>query len=154
MPRAVSPLNLVQEQQLDKPHEAWRILVVCALLNRTHGRQVRPMIDRLFGEFPNPSDLCNPTPGQVESLTEMLRPLGFVNKRVRTLVELSTWYAGVVQHNGPEWYQDMPNGKWAMQAPGCGKYAVDSLNVVLYDVYEGDLSDTWLKNFAEWRKSQ
>ena len=40
-----SPFNTVQEQQAGKPREPWRILVVCALLNRTHGRQVRPMVD-------------------------------------------------------------------------------------------------------------
>jgi hypothetical protein len=49
----------------------------------------------------------------------------------------------------------MPNALWALQVPGCGQYAVDSLDLVLYrkDVSGRKYSDTWLNEFAKWMRT-
>jgi methyl-CpG-binding domain protein 4 len=147
----ISPLNMLQEQQVGKPFEAWRILIVCALLNRTHGRQVRPMIERFF-------EIC-PTPHYVNAhnrpvLHDLLRPLGFINRRLHTVYAVSEWYVGTVEVNGQEWYRGMDDGKWAISVPGCGQYAVDSLNIFLYNRSEQVSSDSWLNKYLEWKREQ
>lgn len=147
----ISPLNMLQEQQVGKPFEAWRILLVCALLNRTHGRQVRPMIDTMFEICPSPYhvNLHNR-----ENLQRILQPLGFINRRLHNVFAISEWYAGTVAVNGQDWYKHMDDGKWASTVPGCGQYAVDSLNVFLYGKTEQVSSDTWINKYLEWKREQ
>ncbi len=143
----ISPFNLVQEQQLDKPYSDWRILVVCALLNRTHGRQVRPIVDRLFEIAPTPADMMRECSGPSEAVRDVLRPLGLYNRRASLLVGLSRAYIDRRATRGEE-----VSGEWARSMPGCGQYAVDSLNVVLYGILENPSSDTWLQRYVNWRR--
>ena len=147
----ISPLNLLQEQQIGKPFEAWRILLVCAPLSHAHGRQARPMIERMF-------EIC-PTPYHVnvynrDALRELLQPLGFINRRLHGVFAISDWYVGTVAINGPDWYKYMDDGRWASIVPGCGQYAVDSLNVFLYGKTENVFSDTWINKYLEWKREQ
>src|SRR6185369_4151215 len=73
----VSPLGLLQERVARDRHYPWRVLVVCALLNRTHRRQVRPMFEELFERAPTPEAMLG------ADLSDLLRPLGPVEAESR-----------------------------------------------------------------------
>lgn len=153
----ISPLNLVQEQQLGKPFVAWRIAVVCALLNRTHGRQVRPMVEDLFVKWPSSHAMCfcEERPLDRAKLCELLKPLGFGNRRASTILSMSKWFSVQYSFLGTSWELGMRDGSWARQVPGCGEYVVDSLDLVLYRkvVPDRKYSDTWLNEFADWMRT-
>jgi len=147
----ISPLNLVQEQQLGKPYECWRILVCCALLNRTHGRQVRPMLDELFAKYPSPAAMIGSTSAKTEHLVNLLRPLGLYNRRMKMLYQLSAAYLELWREREPRF--GAVDASWAEGLPGCGPYAIDSLNIFVYGILENVSSDTWLNQYIDWRKN-
>lgn len=72
--------KMIQEIFIDEP---WKMLIGCILLNRTSHIQVREVIWKLFERWPTPEDLCK---ADEKKLVEMLRPLGFYNRRARTLL--------------------------------------------------------------------
>lgn len=145
--RAKSVLNTLQEQQVGLPNEEWRILVVCIMLNMTHGRQVRPMIEAFFGKAPGPLQLCQSV--KLKGLTDLtltLKPLGFANRRVRTIVALSDT---ILSQNLPP--EHVSSGSWAAALPGVGPYALDSLDIFRYGSLRTTCTDTWLNNYVKWR---
>lgn len=147
---SISPLNMIQEQQIGQPHECWRILVGCALLNRTHGRQVRPIMHTMFLNFPEPINLIDADDEQLRPLIHMLRPLGLYNRRIAALRSLSKDYWARWQGRNPR--TDATDGTWCLPMYGCGQYALDSLNVFVYDILTNTSSDTWINDYIKWRK--
>lgn len=111
----------------------WRVLVLCALLNRTGRRQVRPMFERFFATFQSPEALAAAGP----SLEKLLSPLGLGARRASLLRRLSSDYASGV---APE------------RCHGVGQYARDALAIFV----RGDLSvrsaDGFLGKYVTWRK--
>lgn len=144
----LSPLNLLQEQQLGKAHAPWRILVCCQLLNRTHGRVVRPLIEEVFEHWPTPERMYDASD---VALITLLRPLGFYNQRSRSLQRMSGEYAHLVALSGDHFYQQFDSGDWACRLSGCGQYAVDSLNIFVYGKTDVVTSDTWLNDYLVWK---
>lgn len=149
----MSPFNLLQEQQLGKPYEAWRILVVCALLNRTHGRQVRPIVDSIFERWGNPVSMTLGWQRNDPELVAVLRPLGLYNRRIRHLGMLSQAYAERMIDCDNEDVRRMASARWAIGLPGVGQYALDSLEIFVYGRTDRVSSDTWLNKYLEWRNS-
>lgn len=147
----ISPYNTLQEQQIGKPDAPWRVLVCCILLNRTNGREVRPMIESLFERYPTPEALNRADP---KELFLEVAWLGFGKQRTSSLIGMSGAYAGMVMRGGPEFWKSYSDGMWATRFMGCAKYAVDSLNVFVYGKNDVTTSDTWLNRFIEWRKTQ
>jgi adenine-specific DNA glycosylase len=147
----ISPLNTIQEQQIGQPHECWRILVGCILLNLTHGRQVRPILHTMFTNFPGPRTLVEADDEALRPLIHMLRPLGLYNRRLAALRAMSGDYVKLWQDRSPR--ENAVDGTWALQLYGCGQYAVDSLNVFVYGILENVSSDTWINDYIKWRKS-
>lgn len=143
----ISPHNLIQEQQLGKPYAPWRILVVCALLNRTHGRQVRPMIDKLFELCPSPTAMVERA--KSEEVMTLLRPLGFVNRRTDSLKRMSQDY-NVLTNCSWKWQ----SSNWTYDVHGCGQYARDSINIFIYGQTAAVTTDTWLNKYLEWKRAQ
>lgn len=145
----ISPLNMLQEQQMGLPHQNWRILVVCMLLNQTHGRQVRPMIEELFGMCPSPQDLLEKVSEEHQQLRllAMLRPLGFKNRRLTNLVNMSWDYLNslrIIEHTN--------DSNWVKSIRGCGPYAQDSIAIFVYGADKMAASDTWLNDYLTWRR--
>lgn len=130
----ISPLNTIQELVDRDKHYPWRVLVVCTLLNQTHGRGVRPMVDEFFSRTPNPQNMLL-TPH--DDVIDLLRPLGFYNRRYRTLMLMT---------------QDYMRGMPLDRLHGVGPYARDAIMLFV----EGKLDelrshDTWLRPYREWR---
>lgn len=75
--------------QHDHDRDPWRVLVCCILLNRTGGKQVRGVLDRFFGSWPDARSLAGADPAEVR---ETIRPLGFYNRRSESVVRFSREY--------------------------------------------------------------
>jgi methyl-CpG-binding domain protein 4 len=89
------------------------MLVGCILLNRTHVRQVNPIIDELFEKFGSPVKMMM---AEDAELVEILRPLGFYNRRAKSLKRFSEDYVKKGTDNVNLLY-------------GIGKYAADSWSI-------------------------
>ena len=97
---------LLQEVYQEDP---WKMLICCILLNLTHRRQVDKVRDKLFARYPTAVQMAF---ALEDELSEMLKPLGFYNKRAVTLKRMSLEYVrGFTDVN---------------QLYGVGKYANDS----------------------------
>ncbi len=96
-------------------HDPWAMLIGCVLLNLTNIKQVRSVIWKFFERFPTADSV------QLEDeaeIAEMLKPLGFYNRRAKTIVKLSINY-----REG--------NYKKISDLPGVGKYASDSYEIFI-----------------------
>ena len=127
-----SPHGLIQE--ILWPNE-WRILISCLLLNQTSRKQVDNVIDLLFHKFPGPITMAM---ANEEKLASIIRPLGLVNKRVKTLKRFSYEYV---------------TKKWATpkELYGCGKYADDTWRIFCRgDWKDVTPNDHALTNYHNW----
>ena len=100
---------LIQEEYLDNP---WKMMVCCILLNQTNNKQVRPILESVFGLIPNPNSAveCNP-----DSLATIIKTTGFQNVKASRIIKLSQkWVGG---------FND------AIELPGIGKYGRDSWEI-------------------------
>lgn len=122
--------RLIQEEHY--PDE-WKVLVCCVLLNRCRGETVRNVIDQLFAAFP---DARSMTTADVSTLASILRPLGFQNRRAKTLVDMSSRFI-----------QPWSN---VDELPGVGRYAADCYRIFFLEELgdkppdDGPLSDYWI----------
>ncbi len=82
MPREI----LIQE---DYPNDPWKMLVCCILLNQTHNRSVRPILDSVFEFIPNPDSAIN---CNVESLAAIIKSTGLYNVKARRIKNMSLGY--------------------------------------------------------------
>ena len=105
-----SPWNLVQEPYFGNE---WKILSCCLLLNLTTHKQVRKVLHRLFLKYPDPFSMAM---AAEEDLKPLLKSLGLVNKRAKTLIRFSHEYLT------KDW-------KTAKELYGCGKYADDAWHI-------------------------
>ena len=107
--RAESPHRLFQEA-LDRgdPHYGWRVLVGCVLVNRARGDVARPAMEVLFDRWPTPADLAAAREAEV---LDVVRPLGFVQRKARSLIDLSAAVA---------------RGETLLATPGVGPYALEA----------------------------
>lgn len=105
-----SPWNLVQEPYFG---DEWKILSCCLLLNLTTHKQVRKVLHELFRKYPGPASMAM---ANEEDLKPLLKPLGLVNKRAKTLIRFSHEYLT------KDW-------KTAKELYGCGKYADDAWHI-------------------------
>lgn len=103
---------LLQEIYKDNP---WQMLVCCMLLNLTHRRQVDKIRSELFYRWPTPEKMME---ADQEELAKLLKPLGFYNKRAKSLVKMSKQW--VYRHRCQLKVSDLH---------GIGEYAMDSYNI-------------------------
>ena len=127
----VSPFGLVQERvNKDDLHE-WRIVTICCLMNRTHARQVRPMMRDLFVTWPTPEAMVVAGPG----LEVMLKTLGLVKKRANVLRKMS---------------EDLVKGVPIERCFGVGHYAHDSLEIFVNARTNFVPTDRFLVKYVDW----
>ena len=127
-----SPHELIQETLW--PNE-WKILVSCLLLNLTTRKQVDKVIDRLFEKYPEPESMGS---ADDDELKEIIKSLGLVNKRVKTLKRFSREYADKKWKTPKDLY-------------GCGKYADDAWRIFCRgDWRDVSPQDHALNKYHDW----
>ena len=118
---------LLQEVYQDDP---WKMLICCILLNLTHRRQVDKIRDKLFTRYPTAVQMAFAIE---DELSEMLKPLGFYNKRAVTLKRMSLEYVrGFTDVN---------------KLYGVGKYATDSWEIFQNNNTDVQPEDDVLKEY-------
>lgn len=131
----VSPLRTIQELVPKDMHYPWRVMVTCSLLNQTHGRGVRPMIDKFFETWPDPDTFMRAALDQVYTL---IQPLGFGNRRTSGLKRMT---------------QDYRMLKRWQECYGVGPYALDALDLFAIGKTNVRPADTWLVPYLAWREA-
>lgn len=102
--------QLFQEELVSDPF--W-MMVACILINRTHWRQVRPVLQRLMMRYDGAKGLSK---ARVEDLLDVIKPLGLYNRRSASIKR----FALAWMDNAPKTAKDVA------KLPGCGPYAVHS----------------------------
>eukprot|EP00898_Chlorokybus_atmophyticus_P008165 jgi/Chlat1/834/Chrsp104S01175 len=129
-----SPFGLIQEQLYQDP---WKVLVACMLLNKTSGKVVHQVIWNLFKIAPTPEATVKLP---VETISEVIRPLGLYNIRAKSIKRMS---------------EDYIKRDWTsvLQLHGVGKYASDAYNIFCEGRWrEVDPDDHMLNKYHEWLK--
>lgn len=105
--------HLLQEILVEQDPTGWRMLVGCILLNCTSRTQVDKVWPALFDAKPNATRMRYID----DEVAALLKPLGFGERRRKTLMEFSEWWT---RTNRPAGYvrECVP--------PGIGPYARDS----------------------------
>ena len=127
----ISPYRFKQEIYRDDP---WKMLIICFMLNQTSWKQVDQVRDKFFDRFPGPIALLRSTD---EEIIEIIRPLGFYNRRCKQWKEFST-----------AWMEK----KWEKieDLPGVGKYAADSWKVFQEGRINIPVEDKELIKYVKW----
>ena len=129
-----SPIGMLQEEMW--PDE-WKILVVCSLHNQTSRKQVDKVYEELFETYPNPTAMSKAVH---EELVQIIRPLGFYNRRARALVRMSKDFLE-------------KNWKRASDLYGCGKYANDCYKVFCTGEWRDvEPTDHALNDYIDWMR--
>lgn len=129
-----SPYDLIQEKLW--PNE-WKILIACQLLNQTTRKQLDKVIDKFFCRWPDPQSLLVATP---EEIGDVLRPLGFWQRRPKSLLRFSKEYLE------KEWSEPIT-------LHGVGKYANDAWRIFIRgDWQEVEPKDHALIAYHSWLK--
>ena len=124
---------LLQEVYQDDP---WKMLICCILLNLTHRRQVDKIRDKLFTRYPTATQMAFAAD---DELSEMLKPLGFYNKRAVTLKRMSLEYV--------QGFTDVDT------LYGVGKYATDSWEIFQNNNTDVQPEDDVLKEYLRIRNN-
>ena len=95
--------------------DPWQMLVCCILLNLTLRRQVEKIREELFTKWPTPEKMMH---AKEKDLSKLLQPLGFYNKRAKTLIKMSK-----------QWVTNDPTWIHVGDLPGIGEYAMDSWEI-------------------------
>jgi len=128
--------------QEDLKSEPFWMLVACILINRTHWRQVQPVLAKLLARCEGPKDLLSIP---IMDLINLIRPLGFYNRRASTLRRFAA-----------DWIKKPPRSSEDVAGmTGCGMYAIQSYEIfVENEVPMGVVSDHKLVWYLEQRSEQ
>lgn len=133
-PLEISPYSLVQEFLRDQP---WKLLVVVILLNKTSSVAALPVMLNILESWSTPEALCT---AEIGDVVEILRPIGFYNRRASALIEMSKAFL--------RGFDDVK------ELPGIGKYGADSYNMFVKGEIVDDVEDKELKKYVSWAKTQ
>lgn len=145
-PRVTSPYNYFQERFRDDP---WALLVSVIMLNQTNGKQVEQVYKRFFACWPTYAHVY---PSHEPAIADVIRPLGFYNRRARTIVKLAGHMVSYAIEVG-----DIMNAKSVVGWPGCGRYAQDSWNIFVRGIIPDgthEVADKELRRYIAWAKEQ
>ncbi|PWA98052.1 DNA glycosylase [Artemisia annua] len=99
--------HLIQENHF---HDPWRIVVICILLNKTQGKQVKEVIFEFFNLVP---DAATALVVPADEIIKLITPLGLQNTKTDRIQNFSAGYL----------YDDWTH---ITQLHGVGKYAADA----------------------------
>lgn len=130
-----SPYNLLQEIYHERP---WRTLVCCIMLNCTSRKQVDRVRDQFFQLYSDEHVAAQADPSE---MAELIAPLGFKNRRTRTIIRFSSDWINL------EWSE--PNELY-----GIGKYAQDSWEIFQKGNLSVEPTDGVLDKYLAWARAQ
>lgn len=140
----MSPLGIMQERYA---YDMWRLLVACTLMTRISSERVKEgVIGSFFSRFPGPSRFLSGGADDSQCLQEILRPLGLVENRVKTIAAISTCFLEMPVF-------DCGHQKGVNKIAGCGPFAVDSLLIFCRGRILPQTSDDACMRYLEWRRS-
>lgn len=131
--RPISPFLVLQE--IYHP-DVWKVMVCCMFLNQTSRAQVDGIRHQFFERWPNAESVKDE---DFEEMRELLRPLGFYNKRSKSIIRFSQEYL-------TKDYKDIK------ELHGIGQYARDSYSIFFEDKIVDDPADHVLKDYVKWQK--
>lgn len=130
-----SPYGLIQEDMW--PNE-WVILLCCMLLNCTTRRTVEKVLPRLLEKYPDAEAMAAADEGE---LSDIIRCLGFGNRRAKNIVNMSRAYV----------YDDWTHPS---QLPGIGEYASAAWEIFVKNRLPSECpKDGALTLYYKWRKN-
>jgi methyl-CpG-binding domain protein 4 len=129
----MSPYQLLQEIYIDDP---WKSQVCCILLNCTRRVQVDRVRTELFNTYRSALELSEADPIQLAGL---LRPLGFYNRRAKSLIRFSKEWITI------DWSHPS-------QLHGIGQYASDSWDIFYNNRIDIEPNDGVLVKYLEWKR--
>jgi methyl-CpG-binding domain protein 4 len=131
----MSPYELLQEIYHSDP---WKSQVCCILLNCTRRVQVDRVRDELFRRYPDAVEMSTADPSE---LSQLLKPLGFYNRRAKTLIKFSfDWIDKDWQH--------------PKELYGIGQYAADSWDIFYENRLDIEPNDGVLVKYLQWKRNQ
>lgn len=96
------------------------MLVACILINRTHWRQVEPVLQKLRARCVDAKGILRVNIGEI---TEIIKPLGLYNRRTSTLRRFAL-----------DWVDHPPKtSEDVLKMTGCGPYAAQSFMIFVED---------------------
>ena len=129
-----------QERLLEEsPHGEWAMLVGCILLNRTTGLQVERIVWDVFDRWPTPTKLAKAD----TDLEDLIRPLGLWRRRAENLRSFSAWWVRCGWNRKKRWLP--ATGSRLLEAPGLGRYAVDSYRIFVLGETDVETTDAVLR---------
>ncbi len=128
-----SPYGFLQELYR---HDPWKMLIGCIFLNQTTRKQVDKVRESFFEKYP---DAETASKANVEEMAELIKPLGFYNRRSRTIKKFSSEYLT------EEWEEP-----WELY--GIGKYGQASWQI--FQCYNVDVNtdDGPLNKYLSWAR--
>ena len=122
--------RLIQEEYLDTDWAPWKVLVICQCLNLAAWPVAEIVAKELFERFPGPYDCdevsLDPEMESFKELFGIVRCIGFGNKRIKYLVEMSRQYTHCY-----EIYHETYDRYPIMKFNGCGEYANDAWTLMV-----------------------
>ena len=117
--------------------DRWKMTVICMCLNMTSGKQVRPMLPKLFRHWSRPVSMAY---AHEPTLKSIIQPLGFANKRAMALKRMSR-----------DWIEK--DWKKIKELYGCGQYAQDSDSIFFLGKLDIKPKDGELKRYLDFARS-
>lgn len=150
----ISPFGLLEELFV---HDPWRLLVSTILLNRTCREQVDFVMFQLLERYPSSDSMEN---GNVNVISDIIRPLGIRFRRAHTLIRFSREYnAMLVSLKSQKCLRidEIPfhlSRNDILGFHGCGQYAADAYEIFILGKYDNvTSSDHALCYFTEYKRS-
>lgn len=67
--------------------DPWKMMVCCIFLNQTNRKQLDKVRLQFFRKYPTANEILT---ADLNEISEMIAPLGFKNRRAKTLLQFST----------------------------------------------------------------
>mmetsp|Transcript_66945 Transcript_66945/g.131951 ORF Transcript_66945/g.131951 Transcript_66945/m.131951 type:complete len:336 (-) Transcript_66945:150-1157(-) len=144
-PPPPSSMDIMQERYA---YDAWRLLVACTLMTRISSEKLKEeTIAQFFVASPTPSalsaSLAQGEGEQFQKLKQLLRPLGMVDSRIKTLTELSQCFLSMPAF-------DCGHQKGFNKIWGCGPFAVDSYLIFCRGQHIAETADSSCQSYLDW----
>lgn len=120
---------LIQENY---PNDPWKMLVCCILLNQTHNKSVRPILDAVFEFIPNPQSAID---CDLESLVAIIKSTGLYNMKAKRIVNMSRGYKKGFNR--------------VTELPGIGIYANESWEIFVNGNLDINPTDSKLRAYLD-----
>jgi len=143
-------MEVMQEKYAYDP---WRLLAACLLMTRINSERVKAItIASFFQRFSNPSVFLAVAGGpettpEYKSLQELLRPVGLVDNRIRSLLELTRAFLHMPSFDCG--HQKNVNKIW-----GCGAFAVDSYLIFCRGQCLAETADASCQQYLDWWRGE